>query len=352
MHPSFITRAVTVRRSTESRWVSHLAFRRRGPREQGHRRGAVRKANLEGIRLTQTLLGPVPEARGRAPEGEEVCEDLPESGGFLRNFATENPRPRQGGDAATNHGDRRGPAADADRPPRVPEQSLGRLLLALRSIGGGPRGSGRARGRRPHPHGGGGRGAVQPGAGEGRGGSTAPSTDCAVSGGRALSDGGRATEAARRSTGAPKVTGAGPLAERKGRALPRRGERLTHSAESIGANPRSSCRGPTRAFIMESRGHGFRDLWSTRTIGRMAGSLPVAPGSQSGYIKASNTAENAHFGASLCVSGDGATLVVGAPGERSSATGIDGDQTNISLRIAGAAYVFAGPGRPGALLRT
>jgi hypothetical protein len=60
--------------------------------------------------------------------------------------------------------------------------------------------------------------------------------------------------------------------------------------------------------------------------------------SQQAYLKASNTGMNDIFGMSVTVSGD--TVVVGAPGERSSATGIDGDQHDNSASGSGAAYVF------------
>ena len=46
-------------------------------------------------------------------------------------------------------------------------------------------------------------------------------------------------------------------------------------------------------------------------------------------------------GGSVALSGD--TLVAGAPGEDSSATGIDGDQTSNDRSVAGAAYVFLLP---------
>lgn len=58
---------------------------------------------------------------------------------------------------------------------------------------------------------------------------------------------------------------------------------------------------------------------------------------QEGYLKASNTGPDA-FGASLAISGD--TLAVGAPGEGSAASGIDGDERDDSLTDAGAVYVF------------
>ncbi|MGC1377895.1 MAG: FG-GAP repeat protein [Anaerolineales bacterium] len=63
--------------------------------------------------------------------------------------------------------------------------------------------------------------------------------------------------------------------------------------------------------------------------------------SQQAYIKASNTSKNDQFG-SVAISGD--TLVVGAPGEDSSATGINGDQTDNWATDSGAAYVFTRSG--------
>jgi hypothetical protein len=62
--------------------------------------------------------------------------------------------------------------------------------------------------------------------------------------------------------------------------------------------------------------------------------------SQSAYVKASNTGRGDQFGSAVAISGDGTTLVVGAPGEASNATGIGGVQTNNSAASAGAAYVF------------
>ena len=59
---------------------------------------------------------------------------------------------------------------------------------------------------------------------------------------------------------------------------------------------------------------------------------------QQAYIKASNTGNNDRFGSSVALFDS--TLAVGAPGENSSATGIDGNQGNNSLSEAGAAYLF------------
>lgn len=61
-----------------------------------------------------------------------------------------------------------------------------------------------------------------------------------------------------------------------------------------------------------------------------------------GYIKASNAdvAGKVNFGNALSLSADGTTLAVGATGESSNATGIDGNQTDRSAINAGAVYVF------------
>ncbi|MES9968902.1 MAG: hypothetical protein ABW092_02640 [Candidatus Thiodiazotropha sp.] len=63
--------------------------------------------------------------------------------------------------------------------------------------------------------------------------------------------------------------------------------------------------------------------------------------SQQGTVAAVNGEGTDGFGDTLQLSGDGGTLVVGAPGEDSSATGINGDETDNGARGAGAAYVFA-----------
>ena len=60
--------------------------------------------------------------------------------------------------------------------------------------------------------------------------------------------------------------------------------------------------------------------------------------SQQAYIKASNTDADDRFGTAVALSGD--TLVVGVRREDSSATGIDGDQSDNAATDSGAAYVF------------
>lgn len=63
--------------------------------------------------------------------------------------------------------------------------------------------------------------------------------------------------------------------------------------------------------------------------------------SQEAYLKPASTYMYTAFGASVDVSGDGNTLVVGAPGDASKATTINGDVAqDIEFANTGAAYVF------------
>jgi hypothetical protein len=59
---------------------------------------------------------------------------------------------------------------------------------------------------------------------------------------------------------------------------------------------------------------------------------------QQAYLKASNTDAGDGFGTSVALEGN--TLVVGAPWERSNATGVNGNEADNSAPNAGAAYVF------------
>jgi hypothetical protein len=63
--------------------------------------------------------------------------------------------------------------------------------------------------------------------------------------------------------------------------------------------------------------------------------------SQQAYLKASNTGAGDLFGYSVAIDGD--TVVIGAYGEASNATGVDGNQGDNSALNAGAAYVFVSP---------
>jgi hypothetical protein len=64
--------------------------------------------------------------------------------------------------------------------------------------------------------------------------------------------------------------------------------------------------------------------------------------SQQAYIKASNTGSGDSFGSSVVISGD--TVVIGAPGEDSSATGVNGNQSNNDAPASGAGYIFTRTG--------
>jgi len=59
---------------------------------------------------------------------------------------------------------------------------------------------------------------------------------------------------------------------------------------------------------------------------------------QQAYLKASNAQARDSFGSAVSIWGD--TLVIGAPGEDSNATGTNGDQSNNNADGSGAAYVF------------
>jgi hypothetical protein len=59
-----------------------------------------------------------------------------------------------------------------------------------------------------------------------------------------------------------------------------------------------------------------------------------------GYFKPSSSDPSDGFGTAVALSGDGQTLAVGAYGEDSIATGIDGDDDDDTAFSAGAVYVF------------
>src|SRR6266403_254427 len=65
---------------------------------------------------------------------------------------------------------------------------------------------------------------------------------------------------------------------------------------------------------------------------------------QQAYIKASNPGQSYKFGHHISLSQDGNTLAVSALGEASTAKGINGDQNDKSIPLAGAVYVFTRTG--------
>jgi CSLREA domain-containing protein len=60
--------------------------------------------------------------------------------------------------------------------------------------------------------------------------------------------------------------------------------------------------------------------------------------SQQAYLKASNPGQYDYFGYAVAISGD--SVVVGAQGEASNVTGVNGDQSNNDASYSGAAYIF------------
>ena len=65
---------------------------------------------------------------------------------------------------------------------------------------------------------------------------------------------------------------------------------------------------------------------------------------QQAYVKANNTGSGDQFGEAVSLSADGNTLAVGAPGDDSAATGINGEQHGNSAGGSGAVHVFVRSG--------
>jgi trimeric autotransporter adhesin len=63
--------------------------------------------------------------------------------------------------------------------------------------------------------------------------------------------------------------------------------------------------------------------------------------SQRDYVKAPNTGAADYFGHGLSLSGNGLTLAIGAEGEDSNATGVNGNMWNDLAPSAGAAFVYS-----------
>lgn len=62
---------------------------------------------------------------------------------------------------------------------------------------------------------------------------------------------------------------------------------------------------------------------------------------QTAYLKSSNSEASDYFGKYLTISADGLTIAVGAHGEDSAATGINGDESDNSATTSGAVYLFS-----------
>ena len=97
----------------------------------------------------------------------------------------------------------------------------------------------------------------------------------------------------------------------------------------------------------DSIGTGVNGDQSDSTLTIMSGAVYVftrsgTTWSQQAYLKASNTGAGDSFGDSVSLLGD--TLAVGAGGENSNATGMNGNQSDYSASESGAVYVFTRSG--------
>ncbi len=77
------------------------------------------------------------------------------------------------------------------------------------------------------------------------------------------------------------------------------------------------------------------------SIGNMATLTRAQMNSMIGRLQSSNSDSGDQFGDSISLSGDGNTLAVGAPNERSASTGVSGVKSDNSAAQAGAVYVFS-----------
>jgi HJR/Mrr/RecB family endonuclease len=125
----------------------------------------------------------------------------------------------------------------------------------------------------------------------------------------------------------------------------------TGSNDTFGAHIALSADGSTMAIAADAEDSAATGINGNQTDNstRNAGAVYVftrvgATWQQQAYIKASNTGMDDSFGWSIALSADGSTLAVGAFGEDSAATGINGNQASESAVDAGAVYVFTRSG--------
>ena len=98
------------------------------------------------------------------------------------------------------------------------------------------------------------------------------------------------------------------------------------------------------ASLEDSNGTGINSINGGNDLAANSGSAYVfvrtgSTWSTEAYLKASNTGAGDQFGTAVAIAND--TIVVGAIGEDSNTTGVNGTQTNNSASFAGAAYIFA-----------
>lgn len=125
----------------------------------------------------------------------------------------------------------------------------------------------------------------------------------------------------------------------------------TQASDAFGFSVALSADGRTLAVGApgEDSGHGGIDGNQNDNSANGSGAVYLFAREASGwaqqaYIKASNPRAWHAFGFAVALSGDGNTLVVGSPGESSSADGINGNQNDNSASDAGAVYAFVRSG--------
>jgi hypothetical protein len=121
----------------------------------------------------------------------------------------------------------------------------------------------------------------------------------------------------------------------------------TESLDYLGRNIALSADGDTIAAAATREGSSARGINGDQSdnSARLSGAVYLfkfdgTNWSQQAYIKAPNTDSEDWFGGGLALTADGATLAVGASGEDSAATGVNGDSTDNSSDRAGAVYVY------------
>jgi len=121
----------------------------------------------------------------------------------------------------------------------------------------------------------------------------------------------------------------------------------TEGDDEFGAQVSLSADGNTLAVGARTEGSGATgvDGDQNNNFARYSGAVYVFARSngnwqQQAYLKASNTDPADRFGAAISLSADSNTLAVGAYGEDSAATGINGNQNDNIVGGSGAVYVF------------
>lgn len=111
-------------------------------------------------------------------------------------------------------------------------------------------------------------------------------------------------------------------------------------SSGVTSEPITLAKGSNNITVNVTAADGFTTQSYTIAVTRQSG-YTVA---QTAYLKASNTDAGDAFGWSVALSGDGATLAVGAQQEDSAALGIYGDEADNGEQDAGAVYVFTRDG--------